>query len=134
MLKKQARLLTEQAKVSTGIEIHPAAKIGGSFVIDHGYGVVIGETATIGNNCYILQGVTLGGTKITKKITGKRHPSIGNNVEIGGFSKVLGNITVEDNVFIGPNCTITENIACNSAVKNKTTNLIIKTVNKISVA
>ncbi len=89
-----ARALSQAAKFFTGIEIHPAAKIGRGLVIDHGSGVVIGETAEIGDDCTIYQGVTLGGTG---KDTGKRHPTVGNNVMIGAGAKVLGPFTVGDN-------------------------------------
>ncbi|MBQ7170716.1 MAG: serine O-acetyltransferase [Clostridia bacterium] len=89
-----ARALSQTAKFFTGIEIHPAAKIGRGLVIDHGSGVVIGETAEIGDNCTIYQGVTLGGTG---KDTGKRHPTLGNNVMVGAGAKVLGPFTVGDN-------------------------------------
>ncbi len=92
-----ARLISERAKLKTGIEIHPGAKIGRGVLIDHGYGVVIGETAEVGDNCTIYQGVTLGGTGKDK---GKRHPTIGNNVLIGAGAKVLGPFTVGDNARI----------------------------------
>ena len=96
-LKFLARWISERAKRKTGIEIHPAAKIGRGVLIDHGMGVVIGETAEVGNGCTIYQGVTLGGTG---KDTGKRHPTIGNNVLIGSGAKVLGPFKVGDNARI----------------------------------
>ena len=96
-LKFLARWISERAKRRTGIEIHPAAKIGRGVLIDHGMGVVIGETAEVGDGCTIYQGVTLGGTG---KDTGKRHPTIGNNVLIGSGAKVLGPFTVGDNARI----------------------------------
>jgi serine O-acetyltransferase len=89
-----ARLISQWSRRRTGIEIHPGATIGRRFVIDHGMGVVIGETAEIGDDVLIYQGVTLGGTG---KDTGKRHPTIGNNVLIGSGAKVLGPFTVGDN-------------------------------------
>ena len=92
-----ARWLSQKARHRTGIEIHPGATIGKGLLIDHGMGVVIGETAVIGDNCTIYQGVTLGGTG---KDTGKRHPTIGNNVMIGSGAKVLGPFTVGDNAKI----------------------------------
>lgn len=88
-----ARWVSQFARSMTGIEIHPGACIGKGLLIDHGMGVVIGETAVIGDNCTIYQGVTLGGTG---KDTGKRHPTIGNNVMIGSGAKVLGPFTVGD--------------------------------------
>ena len=90
-------------RILTGIEIHPAAKINGGFFIDHGFGVVIGETSEIGNNVTMFQGVTLGGTG---KETGKRHPTIGDNVVIGAGAKVLGSITIGNNVYIGANAVV----------------------------
>lgn len=89
-----ARSVSQIARSVTGIEIHPAARIGRRLFIDHGAAVVIGETAVIGDNCTIYQGVTLGGTG---KHTGKRHPTLGNNVMIGAGAKVLGPFTVRDN-------------------------------------
>ena len=82
----------------TGIEIHPAAKIGPGFFIDHGMGVVIGETAEIGENCLLYQGVTLGGALERKR---KRHPTLGNNVTVGAGAKILGAITIGNNAVIG---------------------------------
>lgn len=93
-----ARLISQISRWFTGIEIHPGAKIGKGLFIDHGMGVVIGETCEIGNNVTIYQGVTLGGTG---KDIGKRHPTIGNNVLIGAGAKVLGPFLVGDNVRIG---------------------------------
>ena len=98
-----ARLVSERAKHKTGIEIHPAAKIGKGVFIDHGAGVVIGETAEVGDNCTIYQGVTLGGTGKEK---GKRHPTVGENVMIGAGAKVLGPIYVGDNSKIAANAVV----------------------------
>ncbi len=84
----------------TGIEIHPAARIEGGFFIDHGFGVVIGETTEIGRNVTLYQGVTLGGTG---KETGKRHPTLGDNVVVGAGAKILGNIRIGNNVYVGAN-------------------------------
>lgn len=109
----KARYLSERAKRKTGIEIHPGAKIGSGLFIDHGFGVVIGETCEIGDNVIIFHGVTLGGTGKEK---GKRHPTIGNNVFIGSGAKILGNITIGDNVKIGANAVILENIESNTTV------------------
>ena len=96
-MKFIARWISESSKRRTGIEIHPGAQIGKNLMIDHGVGVVIGETTVIGDNCTIYQCVTLGGTG---KDTGKRHPTIGNNVLIGSGAKVLGPFTVGNNVKI----------------------------------
>lgn len=107
------RLLSHIARFLTGIEIHPGAKIGAGFFIDHGMGVVIGETAEIGENVTLYQGVTLGGTGKEK---GKRHPTIGSNVVIGAGTKVLGAITIGDNVTIGANSVVLKSIPGNSIV------------------
>lgn len=106
-------LIMAITKVFTGIEIHPAATIGRNFFIDHGYGVVIGETTEIGDNVTIYQGVTLGGTG---KESGKRHPSVGNNVVIGAGAKILGSFNVGDNVNIGANAVILSDVPSNSTV------------------
>ncbi len=103
--------VSKRARRKTGIEIHPAAKIGTGLFIDHGMGVVIGETAIIGDNCTIYQGVTLGGTGKDK---GKRHPTIGNNVTIGSGAKVLGPFTVGDNSKIAANAVVLNEIPPNS--------------------
>ncbi|MGL4451840.1 MAG: serine O-acetyltransferase EpsC [Sarcina sp.] len=100
-----SRMISQVSRFFTGIEIHPGAKIGEGLFIDHGMGVVIGETAEIGNNVVIYHGVTLGGTG---KDIGKRHPTIGNNVVIGCGAKVLGPIIIEDNVKIGANSVVLE--------------------------
>ena len=108
-----ARMLSNWLRFLTGIEIHPGAKIGRRLVIDHGMGVVTGETAVIGNDVLISHGVTLGGKEFTRA---KRHPTIGNNVMIGAESIVLGNITVGDNVMIGAGSVVTKDVAPNSVV------------------
>ena len=106
-----ARLLSQIAKFLTGIEIHPAAKIGKGLFIDHGSGVVIGETAEVGDNCTIYQGVTLGGTGKDK---GKRHPTLGNNVMVGSGAKVLGPLKIGDNVKIAANAVVLQDIPSDS--------------------
>ena len=108
-----ARLISQIGRFFTGIEIHPRAKIGKRLFIDHGMGVVIGETATIGDDCTIYHNSTLGGTG---KETMKRHPDIGNNVIIGAGAKVLGAIKIGDNVKVGANATVTKNIPDNVTV------------------
>lgn len=108
-----ARLISQIARHLTGIEIHPGAKIGKGLFIDHGMGVVIGETSIIGDNVLLYQGVTLGGTGLEK---GKRHPTIGNNVVIGTGAKILGNITVGDNSYIGANAVVIKDVPPNSTV------------------
>ncbi len=108
-----ARLVSQISRHITGIEIHPGAKIGKRLFIDHGIGVVIGETAIIGDDVLLYQGVTLGGTGLEK---GKRHPTIGNNVVIGAGAKVLGNITIGDNSYIGANAVVIKDVPPNSTV------------------
>ncbi len=105
------RVLSHIGRFLTGIEIHPAARIGPGFVIDHGMGVVIGETSEIGENCLLYQGVTLGGTG---KEAGKRHPTLGNNVVIGAGSTILGGISIGSNVIVGANSVILKSLPDNS--------------------
>lgn len=102
-----ARLICEIARAVTGIEIHPGATIGRRLVIDHGMGVVIGETAVIGDDCIIFHGVTLGGVKFDPV---KRHPTIGNHVLIGTGAKVLGPILLGDRCRIGANAVVTKDV------------------------
>lgn len=108
-----ARFLSQTARFFTGIEIHPGAKIGKRFFIDHGLGVVIGETAVVGDDVLLYQGTTLGGTGIVK---GKRHPTVGNNVVIGAGAKVLGNIVIGNNSYIGANAVVVKDVPPNSTV------------------
>ena len=108
-----ARCLSQYARSLTGIEIHPGARIGKGLFIDHGMGVVIGETAEIGDNVTLFQGVTLGGTGKEK---GKRHPTVGNNVVIGSGAKVLGSFTIGDNVQVGANAVVVREVPANSVV------------------
>ena len=103
-----ARLVSEIARFLTGIEIHPGAKLGRRLVIDHGMGVVIGETAEVGDDCIIFHGVTLGGVKFDPV---KRHPTVGNRVLIGTGAKILGPITLGDGCKIGANAVITKSVA-----------------------
>lgn len=107
------RFFSQLARFLTGIEIHPGAKIGRRLFIDHGLGVVIGETAIVGDDVTLYQGVTLGGTG---KEHGKRHPTIENEVVIGGGAKVLGNITVGENCRIGAGSVVLRNVPANSTV------------------
>lgn len=107
------RLISHLARFFTGIEIHPGAQIGQGVFIDHGMGVVIGETAIIGDYSLIYQGVTLGGTG---KETGKRHPTLGENVVIGGGAKVLGNIQIGNNVRVGAGSVVLRDVPSNCTV------------------
>ena len=106
-----ARAFSQWARHKTGIEIHPGATIGKGLFIDHGMGVVIGETTEIGDNCTLYQGVTLGGTG---KDVGKRHPTLGNNVLVGAGAKVLGPFTIADNSKIAANAVVLEEVPENS--------------------
>ena len=108
-----ARWISQRAVRKTGIEIHPGAQIGKGFFIDHGNGVIIGETAIIGDNVTLYQGVTLGGTG---KEQGKRHPTIGNNVMISAVAKILGSCTIGDNSKIGAGSVVLEEVPPNSTV------------------
>jgi len=107
------RAISYLARFLTGIEIHPGARIGKGFFIDHGMGVVIGETTIIGDNVTIFQGVTLGGTG---KETGKRHPTLKNNIVIGAGAKILGNIVIESNAYIGANAVVLHSVPTNSTM------------------
>src|SRR5213083_2614792 len=107
------RVISQLARWFTGIEIHPAAKIGRGFFIDHGMGVVIGETTEIGDHVTLFQGVTLGGTG---KERGKRHPTLGNHVVVGAGAKILGGIKIGDNVKIGANSVVLKSVPANSTV------------------
>jgi serine O-acetyltransferase len=107
------RFVSEFSRWLTGIEIHPGAQIGQEMVIDHGMGVVIGETAIVGDQVVIYQGVTLGGVSLVAR---KRHPTVGNRVVIGSGAKVLGNITIGEGARIGANAVVLENVPPNSTV------------------
>jgi serine O-acetyltransferase len=108
-----ARFSSHLARWFTGIEIHPAAKLGRRLVIDHGMGVVIGETAEVGDDCYFYHQVTLG---VARTMSGKRHPTVGNNVIIGAGAKVLGPITVGDNARIGSNAVVVDPVPPDTTV------------------
>ncbi|MGC9256994.1 serine O-acetyltransferase [Desulfurella sp.] len=112
-LKLIARFTSHVSRFLTGIEIHPAAKIGKNFFIDHGMGVVIGETAEIGDNVTLYQGVTLGGTSLEKV---KRHPTLGNSIVVGGGAKILGAFKIGDNSKIGSNSVVVREVPDNSTV------------------
>ena len=107
------RAISQFARFLTGIEIHPGAQIGDGLFIDHGMGVVIGETTIIGNDVTLFQGVTLGGTG---KEAGKRHPTLGNNVVVGTGAKILGKIQIGDNSYIGADAVIIKDVPANATV------------------
>jgi serine O-acetyltransferase len=112
-LRLLARIVSQIARTITGIEIHPGATIGRRFFIDHGMGVVVGETAVIGDDVILYQGVTLGGTG---KERGKRHPTLGNHVVVGTGAKVLGNITLGNNVKVGAGSVVVHSVPDDSTV------------------
>lgn len=108
-----ARILSNVARLFTGIEIHPGAVIGRRFFIDHGMGIVIGETAEIGDDCSLYHGVTLGGTSWNP---GKRHPTLGNNIVVGAGAKILGPIMINDGARIGSNAVVVKDVPANATV------------------
>ncbi|MGN1301878.1 MAG: serine O-acetyltransferase EpsC [Clostridia bacterium] len=118
-----ARLISQIGRFFTGIEIHPGAKIGKRLFIDHGMGIVIGETAEVGNDCTIYHGVTLGGTGKDKH---KRHPTVGNNVMIGAGAKIIGAINIGDNVKIGAGAVVLKDIEANTTAVGVPINRTIK--------
>ena len=125
-----ARYISQRARRITGVEIHPAAVIGDGVFIDHGMGVVIGETTVIGDNCTIYQGVTLGGTGKDK---GKRHPTIGNSVVIGSGAKVLGPFRVGDNSKIAANAVVLSEVPDNCTVVGVPGRIVKKNNIKVNV-
>ena len=112
-LRLLARFFSQGSRLLTGIEIHPGAQIGRRFFIDHGMGVVIGETTIVGDDVTLYQGVTLGGTGKEK---GKRHPTLRNNVVVGGGSKILGNITIGENCRVGAGSVVLNDVPDNSTI------------------
>ena len=108
-----ARFVSQIARLLTGIEIHPGAEIGRRLFIDHGMGTVIGETAIVGDDVTLYQGVTLGGTGKEK---GKRHPTLGNNISVGSGAKLLGNITIGDNCRVGAGSVVLRSVPANSTI------------------
>lgn len=123
-----ARLISQIARFLTGIEIHPGAQIGKRLMIDHGMGIVIGETAVIGDDCTIYHQVTLGGTGKEKL---KRHPTVGNNVLIGAGAKLLGPIVIESNVKIGAGAVVLKSVESNTTVLGVPVDRVIKKSNNI---
>lgn len=112
-LRVPARVISHLSRTFTGIEIHPGAEIGEGFFIDHGMGVVVGETTQIGDNCHLYQGVTLGGTSTKRS---KRHPTLGDNVVVGAGAKLIGAIDVGNNVRIGAGSVVVANVPDNATV------------------
>jgi len=123
------RVISQINRFITGIEIHPGAQIGQRFFIDHGMGVVIGETTIIGDGCVLFQGVTLGGTG---KETGKRHPTLGNNVMVSAGAKVLGNIRIGNNVKIGAGSVVLMDVPDNCTVVGVPGRIAVREGQKVS--
>lgn len=114
-----ARIISQISRFLTGVEIHPGARVGSGFFIDHGMGVVIGETAEIGNNVTMYHGVTLGGTTVFDehgKITAKRHPTLGNNIIVGSGAQILGPIHIGNNAKVGANAVVLKDVEANATV------------------
>ena len=115
LFQSLARELSEDSKQRSGIEIHPAARIGPGFIVDHGLGTVIGETAELGSDCVVLQGVVLGALGTSVMTDGRRHPRLGDRVQVCSFAKVLGPVTVGDGSFIGPECLVLRDMPASAA-------------------
>lgn len=122
-LKSIARISSQFTRFMTGVEIHPGAQIGRRFFIDHAMGVIIGETTIIGDDCTLYQGVTLGGTG---KETGKRHPTLGNNVMVGVGACILGSITIHDNVKVGGGAVVVEEVPPNCTVVGVPARIVVR--------
>lgn len=119
----RARKISQKTARKTGIEIHPGARIGEGLFIDHGHGVVIGETAIIGNNVTLYQGVTLGGTG---KEHGKRHPTLGSNIMVGAGAKILGSVNIGDNCKIGAGSVVVKDVPANCTVVGVPGRIVIR--------
>lgn len=111
-----APIISSRGKLLSGAELDHRCSIGRRFIIDHGVGTVVGETSVIGDDCYLLGGVTLGACGIAGNHPGPRHPRLGNRVQVGAFSRIFGTVCIGDDSFIGPHCTITQDIAARSRV------------------
>jgi serine O-acetyltransferase len=115
-----AAIISRRGKMLSGAEIHFRSSVGARFIIDHGVGTVIGETAIIGDDCYILGGVTLGARGISNNASTQRHPKIGDRVQIGAFASVLGSVSIGNDAFIGPGCIVTQDVPPRAHVQVKT--------------
>ena len=125
-----ARALSQFARWLTGVEIHPGAQIGCRLFIDHGMGVVIGETSIVGDDVTIYQGVTLGGTG---KETGKRHPTVGNNVSIGSGAKLLGNITIGENCRVGAGSVVLRSVPDNATIVGVPGHIVLRNGRRVVI-
>ncbi len=129
-LRFLARWISQVARLLTGIEIHPGAELGRRLFIDHGMGTVIGETAIVGNDVTLYQGVTLGGTGKEK---GKRHPTLGNNIAVGSGAKILGNITVGDNCRVGAGSVVLRNVPANSTIVGVPGHIVLRNGQRVVI-
>jgi serine O-acetyltransferase len=125
-LPMYASLVSNRGKMLSGADLHFRCLIGRRFVLDHGVGTVFGETARVGDDCYILGGVTLGAAGISNNPNGKRHPTVGNRVQIGAFTRILGPVSIGDDVLIGPQCSITEDVAPLSKITLRSTLQVLR--------
>ncbi|MGA8272906.1 MAG: serine O-acetyltransferase [Candidatus Sulfotelmatobacter sp.] len=125
-----ARFVSQVTRFFTGIEIHPGAELGRRLFIDHGSGTVIGETAVVGDDVTLYQGVTLGGTGKEK---GKRHPTLGNNISIGSGAKLLGNITIGDNCRVGAGSVVLRNVPANSTIVGVPGHIVLRDGKRIVI-
>jgi serine O-acetyltransferase len=121
-----AMLVSSRGKLLSGAELHPRCHIGRRFVLDHGVGTVFGETTKIGDDCYVLGGVILGASGIAGNPVGKRHPTIGDRVQIGAFARIFGPVSVGDDVFVGPHSVITEDIPPSCVVTVRTRHQVVR--------
>ena len=119
--RNAAFAISHYARVNTGAEIHPGARIGRRFILDHGTSTVIGATCAIGDDCYVLNGVVLGARGISGNACTKRHPTIGNRVQIGSFARVLGDIRIGDDAFIGPHSCVEADVPARGRTRSDTT-------------
>lgn len=125
-LEAYACLVSNRGKLLSGAEIHPRCEIGRRFVLDHGWGSVIGETSVIGQDCYMLGGVTLGAAGIANNPSARRHPTLGDRVQIGAFARIFGNVQIGNDVFIGTHCCITQDIASDSIVTLRSQTQVVR--------
>lgn len=123
-----AMLVSKRGKLLSGADIHPKCQIGQRFILDHGFGNVIGETAVLGDDVYCNGGVILGSARIFGNTSDKRHPTLGNNIQIGGLVGIYGPVTIGDDVFIGARCTISSDIPARSRIILKAENQIVSTI------
>jgi serine O-acetyltransferase len=123
-----AMLVSKRGKLLSGADIHPKCRIGKRFILDHGFGNVIGETAILGDDVYCNGGVILGSARIFGNTSDKRHPTLGNNIQIGGLVGIYGPVTIGDDVFIGARCTISSDIPARSRIVLKAENQIVSAI------